>query len=46
MSAPTRSARNEGVNEATAPAMEVGIMPMDLGVRAKLSVMMFLQYFV
>jgi len=46
MSAPTRSARNQGVNEAAAPAMEVGIMPMDLGVRAKLSVMMFLQYFV
>jgi nucleoside transporter len=34
------------MNEAAAPAMEVGIVPMDLDVRAKLSVMMFLQYFV
>ncbi len=36
---PTRS-------EIATPAGEVGIIPMDLTVRMKLSVMMFLQYFV
>ncbi|MEX0676095.1 MAG: nucleoside permease [Pirellulales bacterium] len=36
---PTRS-------EIATPAAEVGVMPMDLTVRTKLSVMMFLQYFV
>src|SRR3954463_5030740 len=46
MSAPTRNVRDDGINEAAAPAMEVGIVPMDLGARVKLSVMMFLQYFV
>ena len=32
-------------SELTNPVSEVGIMPMDLGVRTKLSIMMFLQYF-
>jgi len=32
-------------SEITTPVGEVGIMPMDLGIRAKLSIMMFLQYF-
>jgi nucleoside transporter len=32
-------------SEITTPAGEVGIVPMDLTIRAKLSVMMFLQYF-
>ncbi len=35
---PTRS-------EIATPVSEVGVMPMDLTVRAKLSIMMFLQYF-
>ena len=33
------------ISEITTPAAEVGIVPMDLGIRAKLSIMMFLQYF-
>jgi nucleoside transporter len=32
-------------SELTNPVSEVGVMPMDLGVRTKLSIMMFLQYF-
>jgi nucleoside transporter len=35
-----------GQSEIATPASEVGVMPMDLTVRTKLSVMMFLQYFV
>ena len=38
MPTPTRS-------EIATPAAEVGVMPMDLTIRGKLSVMMFLQYF-
>jgi nucleoside transporter len=33
------------MSEITTPAAEVGIVPMDLGIRTKLSIMMFLQYF-
>jgi nucleoside transporter len=33
-------------SEITTPASEVGVVPMDLTIRTKLSVMMFLQYFV
>jgi nucleoside transporter len=32
-------------SEITTPGAEVGIMPMDLTIRGKLSIMMFLQYF-
>jgi nucleoside transporter len=32
-------------SEIATPVSEVGIMPMDLTIRAKLSIMMFLQYF-
>src|SRR6476660_7324961 len=46
MSTPTKKPGQNIVSEIATPALEVGIMPMDLGVRAKLSVMMFLQYFV
>lgn len=43
MSTPTK--KPVGRSEITTPINEVGIMPMDLGIRAKLSIMMFLQYF-
>lgn len=43
MSTPTK--KPVGRSEITTPTNEVGIMPMDLGIRAKLSIMMFLQYF-
>jgi len=33
------------ISEIATPAAEVGIVPMDLGIRTKLSIMMFLQYF-
>jgi nucleoside transporter len=32
-------------SEIATPVSEVGVMPMDLSIRAKLSIMMFLQYF-
>jgi nucleoside transporter len=46
MSTPTKKPGQNIVSEIATPALEVGVVPMDLGVRAKLSVMMFLQYFV
>ncbi len=43
MSTPTKKPAQR--SEITTPVSEVGVMPMDLGIRAKLSIMMFLQYF-
>src|SRR6476620_3311606 len=45
MATPTRNPGESVMSEITTPAAEVGVVPMDLGVRAKLSIMMFLQYF-
>ncbi len=45
MSTPTKGSSESIASEITTPAGEVGIVPMDLSIRVKLSVMMFLQYF-
>lgn len=45
MSTPTKKPGKSITSEITTPAAEVGIVPMDLSVRTKLSIMMFLQYF-
>ena len=45
MSTPTNKPAGSTTSEIATPASEVGIMPMDLSIRAKLSIMMFLQYF-
>ena len=45
MSTPTRNPHEPLTSEIATPAAEVGIVPMDLAIRAKLSIMMFLQYF-
>ena len=41
----TRQTNEPMTSEIATPAAEVGIMPMDLTIRTKLSIMMFLQYF-
>ena len=46
MSNPTHDEQQSSRSEIATPASEVGVIPIDLTVRAKLSVMMFLQYFV
>jgi len=43
--APVNKPGEPAISEITTPAAEVGIVPMDLGIRTKLSIMMFLQYF-
>ncbi len=45
MSTPTRNPHEPLTSEIATPAAEVGIVPMDLTIRTKLSIMMFLQYF-
>ncbi len=45
MSTPTQKPADATRSEITTPAGEVGIVPMDLTIRTKLSIMMFLQYF-
>jgi nucleoside transporter len=45
MASPAKNPHQNVRSEITTPAQEVGVVPMDVGVRAKLSVMMFLQYF-
>ena len=45
MSTPTKKPGESLMSEIATPAAEVGVVPMDLGIRAKLSIMMFLQYF-
>jgi nucleoside transporter len=45
MSTPTQKPAEPTQSEIATPAAEVGIMPMDLTIRTKLSIMMFLQYF-
>ena len=44
MSSP-RDPHEEVRSEITTPVSEVGVIPMELGIRTKLSIMMFLQYF-
>lgn len=46
MSTPTqRSKSKESFSEITTPTGEVGVVPLDMNIRVKLSIMMFLQYF-
>ncbi len=45
MSTPTEKPKQPSLSEISAPSGEVGIMPMDMTIRTKLSIMMFLQYF-
>ena len=45
MPTPTQKPGEATRSEIMTPAAEVGIVPMDLTIRAKLSIMMFLQYF-
>jgi nucleoside transporter len=45
MSTPTKKPAGPITSGITTPAAEVGIVPMDLTIRTKLSIMMFLQYF-
>lgn len=45
MATPTKNPNEGLMSEITTPAAEVGVVPMDIGIRAKLSIMMFLQYF-
>ncbi len=45
MSTPTKPPHETAYSEITTPAAEAGIVPLDLTIRVKLSVMMFLQYF-
>ena len=45
MSSPSHESHDPPTSEIATPGSEVGIMPMDITVRTKLSIMMFLQYF-
>ena len=45
MSTPTKPPHETAYSEITTPAGEAGIVPLELSIRVKLSVMMFLQYF-
>ena len=45
MSTPTKKSSGVAQSEIVTPAGEVGIVPLEVSVRVKLSVMMFLQYF-
>jgi nucleoside transporter len=45
MATPTKKPGESLMSEIATPTAEVGVVPMDLGIRAKLSIMMFLQYF-
>ena len=45
MATPTKRPSEPSRSEIATPAGEVGIIPMDITIRTKLSIMMFLQYF-
>jgi nucleoside transporter len=45
MSTPTKKPFEPVTSEIATPASEAGMMPMELTIRTKLSIMMFLQYF-
>jgi nucleoside transporter len=45
MSTPTHQSQDPRTSDIATPGSEVGVMPLDLTIRAKLSIMMFLQYF-
>jgi nucleoside transporter len=45
MTTPTQRSREPITSEIATPGTEVGVMPLDLTIRTKLSIMMFLQYF-
>jgi nucleoside transporter len=45
MSTPTRNQSDNIISEIATPAGEVGVVPLELELRTRLSIMMFLQYF-
>ncbi len=45
MSSPMNDSHEPTAGEYSSPVSEVGVVPMDLTIRTKLSIMMFLQYF-